>query len=321
MKQLYINQYEKVASNDINDLQMAAAQSMQDDCLYRFFGQPAAAVFGSDLTVSFVGALACSIAPGTGFFFDNTQTGYVPKFRMIKLATAVATVHAAADPTNPRIDRICLAPNLATTSSASRFVKTGGTGPVALQTVAKTKEMTYTLQVVTGTPGGSPSAPATPAGYISLATVLVAASTGIAGAGSITDTRVILGLTVSNTGHLFLTSGTIQTQLDDADAALSKFFYVSVTGNITLSRTTHGGRMLQMDSSGGAFSITLPAASANAGLKCRLSDIKGQLGTNLVTLIPNGTDKIRGLNANYTLESSWGDWELYCDATVGWNLK
>lgn len=328
MKQIFINQYEKPASDDINQMQLAAAQSMQDDVLYRFFGQPSAAVFGSDLTVSYVGALASSIAAGVGFFYDSAQTGNSPKLRMIKAAAAIPVTHTAADPTNPRIDRICLAPNFAVTGTASRYIKSGGTGPITLSTVSKTKEMTYTLQVVAGTPAGSPSAPATPAGYISLATVTVSASTGISGSGAYVDTRTILGLTVSNTGHNILTHSTIQTQFDDADTWMSKMLFVTsglsgIAPGTTLLAATHAGRMLQWDISAAQVqaTLTLPAASANGGLRCWLNDLTGNFGNGGLQLVPNGTDKIMGSNSSYNLEANWGTWMLWCDATNGWFIK
>ena len=318
MKQIYINQYEKVVSDDINQAQLAMAQSMQDDFLYRFFGEVNGCC-GSDLAVSYVSALAGSIAVGTAFMWDAAQTGNTPKYRMIKAATAIPFTLTAADGTHDRIDRICLAPNFAVTGTSARFVKAGGTGAISSQTVTKIQEMTYTLTVVAGTPGASPSAPATPAGNISLATVLVTAITGMSGSGAVTDTRTVLALAFSSTGHILMTGGTNQLQLDQADAALVTNNLVAITTGTTLSKASHAGRLLQLDSTSAAFNLTLPALSVNTGIKCILSDYKGQFGTNAVTLIPNGTDKIMGLNSNYLLESAWGQWELFSDAS-GWYL-
>jgi hypothetical protein len=68
-------------------------------------------------------------------------------------ASLAATI-TAADPTNPRIDRVCI------TVNDSAY--TGSLNNV-------------TINVVAGTPAVSPSAPATPANSISLATIAVAA--------------------------------------------------------------------------------------------------------------------------------------------------
>ncbi len=320
MKQIVINQFEKIVSDDYNQMQLAIQQSMHDNFIYRFFGTPSSGVFGSDLTVSFVSALAASISVGSGFFYDSSQTGNTPKFRMITASAAIPVTLTAAHATLNRIDRVCLAPNFAVTASASRYIKTGGTGPIVLSSVSKTQEMTYTLNVVAGTPNASPVAPSTPAGHISLATCYVHAVTGMASGSDITDTRNVLGLSISNSGHYFLTGATIQTQLDNTDVALLTNALVVIASGATLSMATHAGRLLQLDSSSAAFNLTLPALSLNTGMKAILSDYKGFLDTNPVTLIPNGTDKIMGLNSNYELGAAWGQWDLYSDAT-GWYLK
>ena len=79
---------------------------------------------------------------------------------------------AAADPTNPRIDRVVL--------TVSDAYYSGLLNQVA-------------FQVVTGTPAASPTAPAVPAMSISLATIAVAAGATSISSGNITDTRVASG--------------------------------------------------------------------------------------------------------------------------------
>lgn len=83
-------------------------------------------------------------------------------------ASTVLTI-TTADPTNPRIDRIVVTVNDA--------FYTGSTNNVA-------------FQVLAGTPAGSPTAPATPANSISLATIAVGAAVTQINSGNITDTRV-----------------------------------------------------------------------------------------------------------------------------------
>lgn len=95
-------------------------------------------------------------------------------------ATVTLTI-ATADPTNPRIDRVVMTVNDA--------YYTGSTNNVV-------------LQVITGTPAGSPVAPATPANSISLATVAVAAAALSISSGNITDTRVETTTNVPVTGDI-----------------------------------------------------------------------------------------------------------------------
>lgn len=93
-----------------------------------------------------------------------------------------------ADPTNPRIDRVCMTVNDA--------YYTGSLNNVV-------------LQVVAGTPAGSPVAPATPANSISLATVAVAAGATALTTANITDTRVLVTTNIPESGDISsVTAGT-----------------------------------------------------------------------------------------------------------------
>lgn len=83
-------------------------------------------------------------------------------------ATVTLTV-TTADPTNPRIDRVVM--------TIRDAYYTGAFNDVI-------------YQVLAGTPAGSPTAPATPANSISLATIAVGAAVTSITAGNITDTRV-----------------------------------------------------------------------------------------------------------------------------------
>lgn len=123
----------------------------------------------NDLVVSQSGTpgMSVSIAAGWAIVVGNFTTN-MGAYSIYNDAAVTGTI-TAADPTNPRIDRVCL------TVNDSAY--TGSTNIVS-------------VNVVAGTPAGSPSAPATPTNSISLATVLVGAGvTSIVNA-NITDTRV-----------------------------------------------------------------------------------------------------------------------------------
>lgn len=85
------------------------------------------------------------------------------------------------DPTNPRIDRVVATVRDAYYSGAFNDV---------------------ILQVVAGTPAGSPVAPATPANSISLATVAVAAGATVITNANITDTRVLVTTNIPESGDI-----------------------------------------------------------------------------------------------------------------------
>ena len=103
----------------------------------------------------------------------GTYVGYNDDTVVLGLTTA--------DPTNPRIDRVCMTVNDA--------YYTGSLNNVV-------------LQVVAGTPAGSPSAPATPANSISLATIAVAAGATAITTANITDTRVLVTTNIPESGDI-----------------------------------------------------------------------------------------------------------------------
>lgn len=123
----------------------------------------------SSLAVTQAGTpgMAVQVAAGWGAVVGNYTTN-MGVYQFYNDAATQLSV-TAADPTNPRIDRVVV------TVNDSYYI-------------GATNNVTFT--VVAGTPAGSPSAPATPTNSISLATIAVAAgATSILNA-NITDTRV-----------------------------------------------------------------------------------------------------------------------------------
>src|ERR1019366_7214201 len=218
MQQIKFNEYEKIASDDFNNAQLAVYQSLHDQFLYKFLGAQSG-VIGGSFILTYTSALLGSLAAGIGYFYNSAASGFTPKYQEIYSSGTIAVPFTTSDPTHDRIDVVCLAPNFAVTATASRYVKAGGVGPVALGSVNKLYADGYTLQVVAGTPAGSPTPPAVPSGYIEIAQVLITATVGMTGSGAITDERNILTLAASNNNHVIATGSTIQTQLDELDDA------------------------------------------------------------------------------------------------------
>ena len=290
MQQVVLNQYEKIGSTDMNNIQFAIAQMIQEQLLYNFYQRSGGGAIGTGFAPSYTSAFVASLAAGVGFYYDSSQTGFVSKFREMFSSTAITVNITANSNANNRIDLVSLAPNFAVTATASRYVKTGGVGPVTLQTVNKLMQDGYTLTVTAGTPSASPSAPALPAGNIAIAQILNhGSSAGMSsGASDVTDVRTVL--TIANN----LLVGP-----------------VAVSANTVVSRI-HQNQVLNV-SAAGAINFTLPSGSGYAGFQFGINDILGTFGTYAINLIPNGTDKIMGLNANYLLQSPWGGWTFYYD--------
>jgi hypothetical protein len=111
------------------------------------------------------------------------------------------------------------------------------------------------------------------------------------------------GATIVNNGTQtgFGRTGTV-----DWDTTAKTASFTAVSGNGYFVNTTSG-----------AITVTLPAGSA--GDIVGISDYASTFQTNNVTITPNGTDKINGVNENATLSTQGIAVSLvYVDATRGW---
>jgi len=110
-----------------------------------------------------------SVVVGTGWgAIVGTTQANMGVYQFYNDGATVATI-GGANPTNPRIDRICI--------TVSDAYYSGSLNLVA-------------INVVAGTPNATPVAPATPANSISLALVTVGAGVTAISNANITDTRV-----------------------------------------------------------------------------------------------------------------------------------
>jgi hypothetical protein len=130
-------------------------------------------------------------------------------------ATVVLGV-TTADPTNPRIDRVCMTVNDAYYTGASNNV---------------------VLQVVAGTPAGSPVAPATPANSISLATIAVAAGATALTTANITDTRVLVTTNIPESGDISSVTAGTGLSGGGSSGAVTLSINTAVTADLTTSQT------------------------------------------------------------------------------------
>ena len=123
--------------------------------------------------------LSVLVASGWAAIVGTTQSN-MGTYTTYNDATTVLSI-TTADPTNPRIDLVC-----ATVRDA---YYTGAYNDVI-------------LQVVAGTPAGSPVAPALPANSISLATVAIGAGATAITTANITDTRVLVTTNIPESGDI-----------------------------------------------------------------------------------------------------------------------
>lgn len=79
--------------------------------------------------------------------------------------------------------------------------------------------------------------------------------------------------------------------------------------------STYFGKMILVDTSA-ARTINLHAAATN--FKVSFKDVTGSASTYPITLVRNGAQSIEGVAGNYTLDASYGTWNIIFDGTTWW---
>jgi hypothetical protein len=255
-----------------------------------------AAATSLQVTQSAVPGMSVSVAAGYAAIVGTTQSN-MGVYTAYNDAATTATI-TTANPSNPRIDRVCL--------TVSDAYYTG-----ALNTV--------TINVVAGTPAASPAAPATPANSISLATILVGTGvTSILNA-NITDTRTetttllpagdITAVTAGSGLTGGGTSGAVTLALDPTVI----FGYTTTVTSGTPVVLTSASTPRQFFTGSTAQTITLPVASTmvlGETFKIRNQSTAAltvnSSGANLVCVIPAGAGfAITCILTSGTTAASW----------------
>lgn len=123
---------------------------------------------GGGLNVTAPGGMTVSCNSGYCIIPSSSGSSF-GGYQCSAMASTTGLTIATSDPVNPRIDLVC-----ATVSDVG------------------TSASLWELQVITGTPAASPSAPATPANSIALAQVTVPASASSISSGNIADVRTFV---------------------------------------------------------------------------------------------------------------------------------
>lgn len=281
MPRSYWNDGQEIVEGDLRNATARLEIELYDRILYEMLNRQQNFFFGDSLIASYINATTSQVKLGNGAYYDNTQVDPEPKTRLLSVLANTNVTHAAADPSNPRIDIIVATAARATLLSQNRNFKDAGTGVVSSVSMVVETDWISTLTVVAGTPGVSPAVPATPAGTIKLAEVAVAAATGIAGAGSYTDKRARWKRGGENRKAI-----TSTTTMDFDDGTV------------------------ECNAVGGAFAYNLLPAAQWPGKSVAL--VKTDSSANAVTVTANGAELINGaatfaLDAQYFMQSFYSD--------------
>ncbi|NBO39770.1 hypothetical protein EBU99_14485 [bacterium] len=106
-----------------------------------------------------------------------------------------------------------------------------------------------------------------------------------------------------------LTSG--KWVLISAAASSPQITTISLAGNTVLSSSNNLNVFLVDTSS--ARQIT--AFAASSGFQFTVIDKTGRAGTNPISFVPSGSQKVQGRAANYSMEADFGSWTWTFDGT------
>lgn len=294
MRQIFSSGQE-VVFGDHNDMQSRAERLLFDKVIYELLQRKSDGFFQDGLSGVFSNSTTLNLKAGFGYMTDDTGSKD-PTKKPLALAVDTAVSLDTPDVSNPRIDIVAVKWKRTVAETDTRKFKDEFTELISNQSFDIADDWDVDISYVAGTPAGSPSAPATPAGYTKVCEMAVAASTGMASQASITDFRSLLPLCGSSS-----LTGSPE--------------YDKVVGDTSLVGVTHSSLKLALDNALDGEKIlvlqdetinTTPVVTKNNIEIVFKRGVTFTKGSALIGLQIDGND-CKLLNARFTLFSTVGD--------------
>jgi hypothetical protein len=186
MRRIRFTQYERILSEDLNNISNAIYDSVLDRIVGNLVKGSTGCILGDGLVITQSSVTSLGVTAGEVLYKRSSVPIGESAYTLIGTQATATVAVPAAHATLPRIDTLVLVPDDATQESYTRDVRIGGSNTVSSATVDKITEYIGTLLLVVGTPNASPVAPSAPAGTLKIAEVYVTPAVGVVNTAAIT---------------------------------------------------------------------------------------------------------------------------------------